>query len=334
MKLSEKEIELLGDLMKAQENNPAGENFLRFQANHEDDLREIDFLRSNGFIEQRDGVCVIKLLGLSVIATSNSMAKAYLTHCSALFMILRASFKENPEKKLLVTDLTVKAGLPLADAIRALVYLRDAPMWGGYSINLEKPDSYVVPGVSILRYKTFDSILDEMCKWADSFATQQEALKALTNGVCTELEHGPEATLQEYVYVDFDRLKELRESAGKWDMSRLCKLCEELNLSYKNDCFLAVSMLMRSILDHVPPAFGCGTFSDVANHYAGARSFKAAMQRLDASLRHIADGYLHVQLRASESLPTRNQVEFRAELDLLLGEVIRLQKKYIENTQV
>jgi hypothetical protein len=37
-----------------------------------------------------------------------------------------------------------------------------------------------------------------------------------------------------------------------------------------------------------------------------------------------SDSYLHVQIRKTESLPTINQVDLRAELDVLLSEVSRV----------
>ncbi|MBA3611897.1 MAG: hypothetical protein H0W49_03080 [Nitrospirales bacterium] len=48
------------------------------------------------------------------------------------------------------------------------------------------------------------------------------------------------------------------------------------------------------------------------------------MKRLDSSLRSIADSYLHVQVRSKEVLPTRIQVNFAQELDVLLQEIVRV----------
>lgn len=83
-------------------------------------------------------------------------------------------------------------------------------------------------------------------------------------------------------------------------------------------------MLVRAITDHVPPIFACKIFAEVANNFAGARSFRGSMQNLNVSLRNIADAHLHVQIRKSEILPTEGQVDFRADLDVLLAEVVRL----------
>ncbi len=126
-------------------------------------------------------------------------------------------------------------------------------------------------------------------------------------------------------YVDATRLATLRRLVGrKWDVSRLVRLCEELNTAHANGCFMATAMICRSIVDHVPPIFDCKTFSEVENNYGGAKSFRGSMSHLNQSLRNIADAHLHVQIRAKETVPTGAQVDFRADLDVLLAEIIRI----------
>lgn len=128
-------------------------------------------------------------------------------------------------------------------------------------------------------------------------------------------------------YVDASRLGELRSLiSASWDLIRLIRLTEELNVADSNRCYMSVAMLVRAITDHIPPVFGCKTFSEVANNYPGAKSFRGSMQHLNSSLRHIADAHLHVQIRRSEVLPTQPQVDFRGDLDALLAETVRLIK--------
>jgi hypothetical protein len=50
------------------------------------------------------------------------------------------------------------------------------------------------------------------------------------------------------------------------------------------------------------------------------------MQRLDESSRRIADQHLHCQIRKTEVLPNKTQVDFRNDIDFLLAEVARLLK--------
>jgi hypothetical protein len=126
-------------------------------------------------------------------------------------------------------------------------------------------------------------------------------------------------------YIDPDRIQELRSIPKKdYDFSKLVRLCEELNACSENENFFAVAMITRAIIDHVPPLFGCHKFGEVANNYRGSKSFKGSMKSLDSSLRNIADHHLHVQIRKKETLPKFPQVNFSADLDVLLAEIVRI----------
>jgi len=125
-------------------------------------------------------------------------------------------------------------------------------------------------------------------------------------------------------YVAESRLAELRTlKSAKFDFCKLIRLCEELNVAYSENCFYAVAMLTRSILDHVPPVFGVSSFAQVANNYAGAKSFKELMGQLEVVTRKVGDLHLHSQISRKEALPVEQQVSFKAQFDLLLAEVIR-----------
>jgi hypothetical protein len=124
---------------------------------------------------------------------------------------------------------------------------------------------------------------------------------------------------------DVGRLEQLRSIPNvKFDLSRLIRLYEELDVAFQTESFHAVSMLTRAILDHVPPIFGFSNFTDVANQYAGTKSFKEIACHLDESTRKVADSHLHTKIRQKEVLPTRTQVDAHQAVDVILGEVIRL----------
>lgn len=126
-------------------------------------------------------------------------------------------------------------------------------------------------------------------------------------------------------FVDAARMKELRAiESSEYDLGKLIMLCEELDRCYRNNCFYAVAALTRSLLDHVPPIFGCTSFSEVSNNHSGSRSFSESMAHLAVSARKIADGHLHTQIRRRETLPTRTQVDFSRDVDVLLAEVVRI----------
>lgn len=128
-------------------------------------------------------------------------------------------------------------------------------------------------------------------------------------------------------YVTPSRLLDLRRLTGRsFDPTRLVRLCEELNVAHANECYMTTAILVRSIVDHVPPAFECKDFAEVANNHQGPPSFKRSMLHLQNSLRNIADQHLHTHMRQRESLPAASQVDFKQDIDVLLSEVVRILK--------
>lgn len=129
----------------------------------------------------------------------------------------------------------------------------------------------------------------------------------------------------EWTLIADSRLDELRTlKSAQFDFRKLIRLCEELNIVSREECYFATAALTRALVDHVPPLFGKKNFSEVANNYAGARSFREAMEHLDSAAKKVADGHLHTQIRKSETLPTAQQVNFASGLDVLLSEIVRI----------
>lgn len=151
----------------------------------------------------------------------------------------------------------------------------------------------------------------------DLFDAEEKAL-AVVRGSTVSNESAP--------YVDPKRVDELKSAAtnGKFDLSRLILMCDELNGAYRSNHFISVAMLVRGILDHIPPIFGYSSFPEVVNNYAGSKSFKESAKHLQESCRKIGDAYLHTQIRKTESQPTNTQIDFRQSLDVVLAEVVRL----------
>lgn len=124
-------------------------------------------------------------------------------------------------------------------------------------------------------------------------------------------------------YVSKSRIAELRQiHSANFDLRRLVRLCEELNRCFASNSFCATAALLRAVIDHVPPIFEVKTFSEVANNIGG-KSDKNSLLRLQTACRDISDAVLHQRIRRREILPTAIQVDFKNELDVLLGEIIR-----------
>ncbi len=160
--------------------------------------------------------------------------------------------------------------------------------------------------------------------------------KDVTDGFLQDKEYGEnikiatkEAIIKETnAYVDKERINQLKALPNSsFDFTKLVKLCEELNENFAKQSYLTVGMIVRTIMNHVPPIFGLKNFEEIASNYAGPKehkSFKKNMSHLSDSLKNIADSYLHLQIRKKEVLPTEIQVDFKQDLDVLLAEIVRI----------
>ncbi len=126
------------------------------------------------------------------------------------------------------------------------------------------------------------------------------------------------------IYIDVEHIQKLTKLSGRlWDFSRLVQLLSELNEAFAAEHYNSVIFLVRVIIDHVPPIFGCGRFSEVVSQYGG-NSFKKRILNLQTLARPTADQYLHQRIRPNESLLNKIDVNFSKELSALLAEIIRI----------
>ena len=124
-----------------------------------------------------------------------------------------------------------------------------------------------------------------------------------------------------------ERIARFRELDGKvgFDLRKLIRLAEEANLASGNQAWYSVAFLTRTILNHVPPAFGHQNFDQVAGQ--GQRHFKAAAKYLQDFARKVDDFHMHEMLDKHLALPTEAQVHVSPQLDVLLGELERIFSK-------
>lgn len=128
-------------------------------------------------------------------------------------------------------------------------------------------------------------------------------------------------------YVDPERIDELINlDDDHFDFTKFVAFLKELNISYSHGLYLSIPLLVRAIIDHVPPIFGKANFAEVCGSH-GSHSFKEIMKNLNNSSRKIADSFLHSQIRKKENLPNKTQINFSNDLDVLLQEIIRIRKK-------
>lgn len=162
--------------------------------------------------------------------------------------------------------------------------------------------------------------------WDEKFINVLEKLK---NKIDFK-ETGNQSEKESVIYVSQTRIDELNNvNNDKFDLIKLVRLCRELNDAYRLENYYTVGMLVRTVMNHVPPIFSQPNFDSVVNQYksnGNVKSFRETMEHLEKSSRKIADSYVHSIVRNQEVLPTEIQVDFRQGLDILLGEIVRVLK--------
>jgi hypothetical protein len=111
-------------------------------------------------------------------------------------------------------------------------------------------------------------------------------------------------------------------TSSTYDLSVLVRICKEINSSYAHGNLIATALLMRGVLNYVPPVFGHKTFAQVVADIG--RSLKDSFNHLEQGLRKVADFHTHRLISDADLYPFRAQVEpFKPQFELLLQEVIR-----------
>lgn len=305
--------ELLEKIFKASVAGSKGIDAVKFRANNHEHLNILDELESNRNIENRDGKYYLNLVSLSELATTLPEAESLLFRCEHLFKVLKQYYLERPGQPIILNDLAKRADLPRSDIDKALSYMIQAQIFGGWTTNFyAKEESSVTPSENFLRINTFSEAIDKLKSYRTNEPTAPSLLEI------------PDSDSQKiHDYINRDRINQLESIESKdFDLSRLIQICKEINSSRKNENYIALGSLLRVLIDHIPPLLGYETFKEVASNYPG-KSLKATFQHLENGCRKISDGLLHQKIRKKESLPTFTQVNFSTDIDVLLGEIIR-----------
>lgn len=163
--ISEREQELLKEILKEAPHSHEGVHAQRFRASHEDDLPLLDGLERKNLLSREQDKYVVKLSVIALLGEANRNSEQVIFLCNLLFNVLREEYKKNPGASITLNQLSVIADLPQEDITKALYYLIQAPIWAGRSTDFSESTSYIAPSEDILRYKKFSEILTMSENW-------------------------------------------------------------------------------------------------------------------------------------------------------------------------
>jgi hypothetical protein len=288
----------------------------RFRADNYYCIQHLDDLESQRYIEDRDGSYDIRLISLLKLSETNKKAEHVLFLSDLVFKELHNFYKQEPGESIKLNEIVKRAGIDRSDVNKALSYMVQSHVFGGYTTKFaEDEEASVTPGERILGFNSFGAVLKDIEKMQEPSLGEGGLFGSVAENVSPYEGHD---------FINQERILTLESLVSeKFDFTRLIAICSEINCSAKNKNYFALGMLIRALIDHVPPIFEQRTFKELASNYAAGKSAKKTFTNLENSSRNISDGILHQVIGKKATIPTFNQVNFSPDIDVLLAEVIR-----------
>jgi len=124
-------------------------------------------------------------------------------------------------------------------------------------------------------------------------------------------------------YIDNKIIAQFGKKKGPFDYTKLISLLKGLNCSYANSNQYVCSVLIRAIVDVIPPLLGLSTFNEVANSYPWKPTYKKYMQSL-LEFKNEGDDTLHNQISEDKDFLEIDKITvFRNRINVLLQECIK-----------
>ncbi len=181
MALSNQGKKLLNDIFSASLKSPNGMSALRFRADNAQFLSDIDQLENLGYVRRSNDLYSITLMAFAYLAKENLDARSIAQNCGLIFALLQGNYRHNLGQRITVPDISKKTNLSEGDVRAALSIVIQTPILGSYIADVTRADAYVEPSESILKYKSFEGILQGQEDWDKRRNKQYYESKKLTH---------------------------------------------------------------------------------------------------------------------------------------------------------
>lgn len=159
---------LLNEIFSAAIESPNGVSALRFRADNEQYLQEIDQLEKQSYLERKNDNYFITPLALALLAKENPNASDIVHKCNLVFALLRGLYKDNPGQEISVSEIAKNTALSKNDTVVALRIIIRTPILKSYSNDLAKEEACIAPSEGILKFNSFEVLLQQIQEQAGS----------------------------------------------------------------------------------------------------------------------------------------------------------------------
>ena len=122
-------------------------------------------------------------------------------------------------------------------------------------------------------------------------------------------------------YISQEIIEGFIKKKDGFDYKKLISTMRELNFNIAAEQPYSAKALIRGILDHIPPLFGCSTFIEIVDNYHWGESEKKYMKQL-LDFKDKTHSVLHAQISEKEDLVTMDDIPPRIKLNTLLQECL------------
>jgi hypothetical protein len=208
--------------------------------------------------------------------------------------------------------------------VRRLRQIIGLQRWGWSGGESTGGEWYVQVGRDIGRFAqvhTLDDYLEVMAKWEEEGKRQYVTIPDDFYGTVPGIPSAEDVPQPAAEYVSAAIIAGLESAAAQsaWDCGKLLQLIRELNDNYAGENIYSAHAMLRAILDHVPPLFGCRGFAEVVSNCSWSQADRRYFRRL-LDFKEQGHDVLHRQINRRPDVITIEDMPQRVTVNRLLQE--------------
>jgi hypothetical protein len=221
----------------------------RFRAQHSESIDVLDQLESAGFLRRDNDFHLLTLVGLTEL--SSPEARSLIRDAKTIYRFICQQYRQHQSQPVLLSSIAAETGLELDRVRQVVMYMVEAPWWGGRTTDLARSDierAYVAPSEKVLQLKTFAAVLQQLREW------QQQRLAArssLSNSISRENPAPAATSIKAAKGVATERAGGVRQSPDwiKKVPNPMRNQLREIYDAHSQNCSWLVSIGLRGVVE-------------------------------------------------------------------------------------